>query len=197
MFKCLNDCVIIMDTIFSQSKGSKGFMEPQKIVDSLDIEKGNTVVDFGAGAGYFAIPLAKKVIPKGRVVAVDIMPNSLDIIKKKSLEENLTNMEFLQADLEVEKSTNLAGASADFVIIVNVLFQIKNKANVFREAKRILKPGGKFIVIDWTPGRTVMGPRDTERVSMDQVRIASVINGFKEIKTWLPDAYHYGFIFVK
>lgn len=181
----------------SSYKVSSSFMDPQKIVNSFGVEKGDMVVDLGAGAGYFAIPLAKAVIPKGKIIAVDIMPDSLDIIKKKALEENLTNLEFLQADLETENSTALPESSADFVIIVNTLFQIKNKANVFREVKRILKPNGKFIVIDWAPGRTTIGPADTERVSVDQVRIAVMINGFKEIKTWFPDAYHYGFVFIK
>lgn len=184
-------------TVRPTSKVASAFMDPKKIVGSLGINQGDTVVDFGAGAGYFAIPLAKAVVPKGRVYAVDIVPGALEILKKKSQAEDLMNMEFIQADLEIENSTNIPPSSANFAIIVNTLFQLKNKANAFREAKKLLKPNGKLVIIDWMPGKTVMGPADGERVSPDHVRVATLINGFKEIKYWLPDAYHYGMIFVK
>lgn len=181
----------------SSTKISSAFMDPKKIISSLGVERGDVAADMGAGAGYFAIPLAKAVVPRGKIYAVDVMPDSLELIKSKARIEGLENIEYIQADLEKENSTAIKDSSVNLVVIVNTLFQLKNKANIFREAKRILKPGGKLIIIDWLPGSSVMGPADTERVSLDQVRIAAMINGFKEIKQWLPDAYHYGFIFVK
>ncbi len=179
------------------TKVSSAFMDPKKIVDSLGIEKGDIVADLGSGAGYFAILFSKAVIPKGRVYVVDIVPESLELVKSKAKAEGLANLEYIQADLENEKSVILGDSSVNFVIIINTLFQLKNKANIFREAKRILMPGGKLVVIDWMPGTTVMGPADAEKISAEQVRIASLINGLKEVKYWFPDAYHYGFIFIK
>lgn len=181
----------------STSKISSAFMDPKKIIAFLGIEKGDIVADLGSGVGYFVIPLSKAVVPKGRVYAVDIVPEALESIKSKAKEEGLANIEYMQADLENEKSVAIGDASVDYVIIVNTLFQLKNKANIFREAKRILLPGGKLVVIDWLPDGTVMGPAETEKVSAEQVRIAAIINGLKEIKYWFPDAYHYGLVFIK
>ena len=181
----------------SSTKVSSAFMDPKKVITAFGVEKGDVVADFGAGVGYFALPLAKPVIPKGKVYAVDVMPDSLDLVKSKANVEGLSNLEFIRADLETENSTSIKDSSVNFVIIVNTLFQLKNKTNIFREAKRVLKPGGKLVIIDWMPGSAVMGPADTERVSIDQVRVATIINGFKEIKQWVPDAYHYGLIFIK
>ena len=181
----------------SSTKVSSAFMDPKKIIASLGIEKGDIVADLGSGVGYFAIPLAKAVIPKGRIYAVDIVPDSLELVKSKAKTEGLANIEYIQADLEVEKSLSIGDSSVNHVLIVNTLFQLKNKANIFREAKRILLPGGKLIVIDWMPGSNVIGPADSEKMTPEQARIASLINGFKEIKYWFPDAYHYGFVFIK
>ncbi len=172
-------------------------MDPKKIVDSLGIEKGDIVADLGSGAGYFAILISKAVVPKGRVYVVDIVPEALELVKSKAKAEGLINLEYIQADLENENSLAIGDASVNYVMIVNTLFQLKNKANIFREAKRILLPGGKLVIIDWLPDGAVMGPAESEKVSAEQVRIASLINGFKEIKYWFPDAYHYGLIFIK
>lgn len=184
--------------MFTQShKVSSSFMDPQKIVDSFGIENGNIIADFGSGAGYFTLPLAKAAGIKGKVIAVDIVASALEMVDKKAKMENLTNIEFVQADLEKEKSTKIIDSSADFVIISNLLFQLENKANIFREAKRILKPGGKLIVIDWASGKIILGPPEDNRITADQVQIAAMISGFKQIKQWSPDSYHYGFIFIK
>lgn len=178
-------------------KVSSSFMDPQKIVESFGIDPGSIVADFGSGAGYFTLPLAKAVIPKGKVFAVDILPSALEVVDKKAKMENISNIELVQADLEKEKSTKINDSSMDFVIISNLLFQLENKANIFREAKRVLKSGGKLVVIDWASGKIVLGPPEENRVTADQVQIAAIISGFREIKRWSPDSYHYGFIFVK
>lgn len=179
------------------TKVSSAFMDPKKVISTFGVEKGDVVADLGSGVGYFAIPLAKAVVPKGKVYAVDIMSDSLDLLKSKANVEGLSNLEYMRADLEAENSTAISDSSVNFVVIVNTLFQLKNKTNIFREAKRILKPGGKLIIIDWMPGSSVMGPADTERMTLDQVRVATLINGFREIKQWVPDAYHYGLVFIK
>lgn len=181
----------------SSTKVSSAFMDPKKVIVSLGIEKGDIVADLGSGVGYFALPLAKRVVPKGRVYAVDIIPESLELLKAKAKTEGLGNIEYMQADLEVEKSLAIGDSSVDYALVVNTLFQLKNKANIFREAKRILFPGGKLVIIDWLLGTTVMGPAELQKISEDQVRVAAIINGLKEIKHWFPDAYHYGFVFIK
>lgn len=185
------------DLVRGFTKGAGGFMDPEKIINSFGVEQGETVADFGAGSGYFAIPLAKKVNAKGKVYAVDILKDSLAIIDVKAGRENLVNVILLQADLEKEKSTALEDGSVDWVVIANILFQLNNKSSIFREAKRVLRPAGKIVVIDWLPGKTAIGPSDPVRISPDQVRIFALSNNLKEIKYWLPDPYHYGFIFIK
>ncbi len=184
-------------TFFQPGKISASFMDPQKTVELFGIEKGNIVADFGSGAGYFVIPMAKIVNSKGKIYAVDILKSSLEIVSKKAQMENLSNIELVQADLEKENSTRIAESSVDFVVMANLLFQLENKASVFREAKRILKSGGKLIVIDWMPGRIIIGPPENHRVAIDQARIAATVSGFRQVKQWMPDPYHYGFIFIK
>lgn len=181
----------------SQGKSAKAFMDPAKIITVLGVDRDNMVADFGSGAGYFAIPMAKAVLPRGKVYAIDILPSALEVLQKKAQFENLPNVVPMQADLEKEHSTTIADSSIDLALTANILFQMKNRANLFREAKRILKPNGKLVVLEWAPGKTVIGPADTERIDPDQVKVAAMIGGLKEIKNWLPDAYHYGFVFVK
>ena len=68
------------------------FLEPDRIVKSFDLERGDYVADFGAGHGYFVIPLARTVGGDGKVYALDIQKEVLEIIRAKAKLEHLLNI---------------------------------------------------------------------------------------------------------
>lgn len=173
------------------------FIDPAQIIDSLDVEPGMKVADFGSGAGFYAIALARKVGEGGKVYAIDIQKNMLEMVRSKSRLNHLLNIETIWADLEKVGSTRLKEDSVDFVLISNILFQIENKNNLLDESRRILKPNGKIAVAEWDKNALKIGPSAERRLSSEETRKLFLENGFKLDKEVYAGEYHYGLIFRK
>ena len=120
---------------------------PYDILRNIGIKEGMSVLDIGAGPGFFTIPAAKIVGPNGRVFALDIYFKSGEIIKNKMKKENLENIEFL---LESAEKTSLPDSSIDFAIMFGIIHNIKFLEILKNELKRIIKSNGK-IAIDKIP----------------------------------------------
>jgi ubiquinone/menaquinone biosynthesis C-methylase UbiE len=171
-----------------------GFLDPQIVLEKLNLKEGQIVAEFGAGSGSFTIPLAKKV-QGGRVYAIDIQQEPLSALKSKAEMERLANIEIRLGDLEEPNSTKLPENYLDFVFIPNVLFQIENKEQVLKEASRILKEGGKVVVIDWL-SQSPFGPKEKCVDPEALKKIAKDLN-LKLEKEFEAGKYHYGLVFVK
>ena len=103
------------------------FVAPETIIKLLDILPGMKVADFGAGAGFYALAIAKRVGPSGKVFALDIRKEMLEVIRSRAREQKLLNVEAIWADLEAAEGSHLKENSIDFVIVSNVLFQVENR----------------------------------------------------------------------
>ena len=127
----------------------QAFLEPERIVQSFGLKPGDHVADFGAGHGYFTIPLARSVGSEGRVWAIDIQKPVLDIVRSKARPEHLLNIEYVWADLEEPGRSGLAERFMDLVLVGNILFQAERRDVVLREAWRILREAGRLAVVEW------------------------------------------------
>src|SRR3989344_2888945 len=136
----------------SETSGTGGFMQPERIVGEFGIREGMSVADFGSGAGYFTIILGQKVGENGKVYALDVQETALDNVRVKARAADVKNVETIRTDLEVAGSSGLPDNSQDAVLLANILFQSDKKSDIIREAVRVLKNGGRIILIDWKPG---------------------------------------------
>ncbi|MEK9209538.1 MAG: methyltransferase domain-containing protein [Patescibacteria group bacterium] len=124
------------------------FLNPDQAVKEFGLKPGMIVADFGCGAGYFSLALAKEVGSQGRVYAIDIQKEVLEVVRNRAKSKHLSNISTIWADLEIAGSSKLKNELADFVLVASILFQTEDKMAVVREARRILKPKGRAAAIE-------------------------------------------------
>jgi ubiquinone/menaquinone biosynthesis C-methylase UbiE len=173
------------------------FSEPSKIVDEFGIREGLTVVDLGAGTGFYTIAAAKAVGEHGKVYAVDIQQELLSRIKTVTVDARLHNVHVVHGDVEHPHGTRLADNIADVGIAANVVFQLEHKDNFVKEALRILKSGARLLFVDWSDSFGGMGPQPESVVTREAARELFEKNGFAFASSIRAGDHHYALIFRK
>jgi ubiquinone/menaquinone biosynthesis C-methylase UbiE len=148
--------------------------------------------DFGCGSGGWALPLAK-LLEEGKVYAIDILEEPLSALRAKTKLEKVFNIETRKAD--VEKGTTLLADSCDLVLMTNLLFECENKKKVLEEGKRILKPNGRILVVDWAKDNPLTP--EIEFCSIEEVKKIAQDIGLKIEKEFEAGLYHWALILVK
>jgi len=168
------------------------FLNPVSVIESLDLKETDVVADYGCGVGFWTIPLAKKV-KKGKVYALSSNTDFIDLISNKARLEGLGNIK--TKTIFLDKGEIKLEEKADLVIISNVLHVTKDPDNILKNAKKMLKPRGRILVIDFIKLNSIFGPPIRYRLSEEEVILKADKAGlhFKCI----VDAgwYHYGLIF--
>lgn len=168
------------------------------ILKKSGVLENERVAELGCGSfGYFVYPLARLVGKNGHVFAVDILKSSLEDIKRKAIQENLRQIETVWSNLEIFKATKIENNTLDTVFLINVLSQSDKKAEIVREAVRLLKRNGKLVIIEWQSGQLPFGPAQDKRLKIDSIKSASLQLGLKLGEEFTAGLYHYGLIFIK
>ena len=137
----------------------KRFVVPETVVSHFHINPGETIADLGAGKGYFLAALADAVGDDGVVYACEIQRQLVESLGDQARSYSGGVVRPVWGDLEHPQGTKIPTDAVDKAILVNTLFQLEDKPTAVSEIQRLVRPGGKVFVIDWTEPWGGLGPR--------------------------------------
>lgn len=173
------------------------FSDPAYNVAQFGIQLGDHVADLGGGTGRYATLLAEAVELPGKVYVVDLQKDILRDLTVRARSLGITNIVTVVADIETPRGTGFEEKSMDAALIANVLFQLEDKYAFLKETFRILRSGGRALVIDWKGSFKGIGPSEKYLVLEDSLREITDEIGFTFDRSINAGEYHYGLIFRK
>jgi ubiquinone/menaquinone biosynthesis C-methylase UbiE len=146
---------------------SRAGLDPRAVVAEAGVASRETVLDLGAGSGFFTLVLSEAVGPDGRVIAADVSSEMLETLRQRTLEVGVGNLRIVPSE---EQVVPLADASVDRAFLVDVLHEAEDPAALAAEVARVLRRGGEAVVVDWVEGEGPPGPPAAERLGLARVR---------------------------
>src|SRR6202165_102907 len=146
--------------------------KPSIVLDALKLRGSETVVDLGAGSGYFTFRIAPRVGRAGKVLAVEIQDEMLQTIRQRAQALKVTNVEAVKGS---ESDPNLPANGVDLVLMVDVYHELAYPFEVMSSVRKALKPGGRVIFIEYR--------KEDPQVRIKEVHKMSVAQLEKEMKT--------------
>jgi ubiquinone/menaquinone biosynthesis C-methylase UbiE len=120
--------------------------KPEVVLAAMELREGMKVAEIGAGTGFFSRRLAKAVGPRGKVYAVDIQPEMLDLLKKYAAQERIKNIATV---LGTDTDTRLPAGSVDRILMVDVYHEFQKPEPMLASLRRTLAPGGRIILVEY------------------------------------------------
>ncbi len=163
--------------------------KPDEVIKALDLKAGQTVVDLGAGSGYFTWRFAKAVGPEGKAIGLEIESNLVDKMKSDASRRGLANYE---ARLVPTDDPQLAPDSVDVIFMCDTYHHISNRVAYFTKARQSLRQGGRLVILDMVRA----GKNQDHSVVREEVIEELQQAGFrltKEFDLLLPRQYFFTF----
>lgn len=176
-----------------------GLINSPVLLKKVGVDVGHKVADLGTGRqSEFIIDSAKIVGDAGKVYAVDIVKDILAAVEERAKSHGLGNVETVWTDLEkVGAAKAIVDGSLDEVLLITVLFFGTDKASMVKEADRMLKSGGKALIVDWKATPTPIGPPVEDRISKEDAKMLAEGAGWTLVEEVEVGAYHWGMIYSK
>jgi SAM-dependent methyltransferase len=157
------------------------------LLDNLPVQPDSVIVDLGAGTGYFSAPMAKRATA-GRVLAVDLQTEMLEIIAARSERENIDNIEPV---LATEQDPNLPPDTVDLVLIVDAYHEFSHPREVLSRVFTSLKPGGRIYLVEYRGEDPQVPIKPLHKMTQAQARLELEDIGLRWVETldFLPQQH--------
>jgi ubiquinone/menaquinone biosynthesis C-methylase UbiE len=159
--------------------------QPEAMLDALKIPRGATVADVGAGAGYHSIRLARRVGPKGTVLATDIQPEMLRMLRENARSAGVANIKPIRA---TQLDTKLPDETVDLVLMVDVYHECSDPERVLQGLFKALKNTGRLVLVEFRGEDDWVPIKPEHKMTLEQVRHEVEPQGFvfKDSLEFLP-----------
>jgi len=157
----------------------KKVLPASRILREAGLREEMIFADVGCGNGYFTFPASDIAGSRGKVFALDISSELLADINIRAKEENKTNIEVIKTE---ENNLRISKESVDLAFSCNVMHEAKDLDLFLKEIKRVLKPQGRIVIIDWEKTDGDVGPPKEHRLDKNVIIRELKDIGFKYIK---------------
>lgn len=183
---------------FHHGRSSREILDPSRVLGTIGLKKGDVFLDAGSGDGYMSLAASSIVGDEGKVYAVDVWEESMNILKKEIENKAINNIEPIIADISA--NIPIADESVDILYMGNVLHGFVENDEVepvMNEIQRIIKPGGAFAIVEFKKEEGIPGPPLSVKISPDDVKKIVENYGFSVKNVEEVGTYHYTLISVK
>lgn len=163
---------------FLDSKQREKLMPPEVLISQMPIQRDHTLLDVGAGSGFFTIPMAEST--SGKVYALDPDRRMLSVIEAKAEEKELKNIELIQDYLE---GLNIQNESIDFTMASLILHELSSLSKAITKIYEMLKINGHLLCLEYEKDdKIIEGPPMDIRIGSNELERALTLCGFKVVK---------------
>ncbi len=152
---------------------------PDLVVDSLNLAPTDVVADIGAGTGYFTFRMAPQV-PRGRVFALDIQPEMLDIMRRRIREQDIDNVSLVRGTVQ---DPNLPSDSIDVALMVDAYHEFSYPREMMQSLVASLVPGGRVVLIEYRKEDPSVPIKPLHKMSESQTRKEMDAVGLQWVET--------------
>jgi len=147
--------------------GREELEKPDVVLAAMELRPGQVVAEIGAGTGFFSRRIAKAVGPTGKVLANDIQPEMLELLKKNAARDGLTNV---VPTLGSETDPKLPPGGVDRILLVDVYHEFQKPQEMLDKIKEALAPGGTVTLVEYRgEGTTASHINKEHRMTSEQV----------------------------
>jgi ubiquinone/menaquinone biosynthesis C-methylase UbiE len=168
-------------------RSSRDQEQPQRIVSALNLKPTDIVADMGAGTGYISFRISP-LVPQGKVLAVDIQPEMLDIVNFVKQERNITNVEPVLGSVT---DPHLPAASIDLALMVDAYHEFSHPKEIMAAVVKALKSGGRVVLVEYRRENPFVLIKSLHKMTQKQVRreMQAVGLAWRETKDILPQQH--------
>lgn len=141
--------------------------KPEHVLDVLGVKEGDVVADVGCGSGYFTTRLAKRVGPKGRVLATDLQPQMLKMLKEKTDAQKIANVVPV---LSTESDAKLPRGELDLVLMVDVYHELPKPAETLAQVRAALKKTGRLALVEYRAEDPEVPIKPEHKMTLAQIK---------------------------
>lgn len=172
---------------FLDSRQREQLIPPEALISQMPIKKNHTLLDVGAGTGFFTIPMAEST--SNKVYAMDPDERMLGVIENKAAEKGLTNIELIQDYIE---NLSIQHNSIDFVMASLILHEVSSLTKALSNIFEVIKTGGHLLCLEYEKDDLIIeGPPMSIRIGSEELEKILSSTGFEIVKkTKINDAIY-------
>jgi ubiquinone/menaquinone biosynthesis C-methylase UbiE len=149
--------------------------QPEKALDALHLHLGMHIGEIGAGTGFYALRIAKRISPGGTVFANDIQPRMLELLRRKADAQHVSNVKTVRG---TESDPCLPEHALDIVLMVDVYHELSHSEAILQNIAKELKPRGELVLLEYRKEDPNLPIRPEHKMSVGEVKAELGAEGY-------------------